>query len=286
MTQTYSLFPTRRSAKGFGLIELMISMVLGLLVLGAAIAVFQSNQRTYSANEGLNRIQENARVAFELMSRDLRAAGGSACSNLARPDAEHILTARETAFLNVPVTSASPPTEFTVIAGDDTAYRIASSTTTSITLDAGQVDDATEAFRTGDWLVLCNANKLYVVEAGAVTSTTVVYTPATPVPLTADPLSPNASVMLARYRSTRWYRDGTTLRVSRQGGAGEAVAEGVQDMAVSYLQAGNSSYLPTPTDWNAVTAVRMDLTFVGQSVDGNALTRTASNVVSLRSRTL
>ena len=31
---------------GFGLIELMIAMVLGLLVLGAAIAVFQSNQRT------------------------------------------------------------------------------------------------------------------------------------------------------------------------------------------------------------------------------------------------
>ena len=35
---------------GFGLIELMISMVLGLLVLGAAIAVFQSNQRSFNAN--------------------------------------------------------------------------------------------------------------------------------------------------------------------------------------------------------------------------------------------
>jgi type IV pilus assembly protein PilW len=39
----------------------MISMVLGLLVLGAAIAVFQSNQRTFGANEGQNRIQEGAR---------------------------------------------------------------------------------------------------------------------------------------------------------------------------------------------------------------------------------
>jgi type IV pilus assembly protein PilW len=64
---------------GFGLIELMISMVLGLLVLGAAIAVFQSNQRTFSANEGQNRIQEGARAAYEMMSRDIRAAGGTAC---------------------------------------------------------------------------------------------------------------------------------------------------------------------------------------------------------------
>ena len=51
---------------GFGLIELMISMVLGLLVLGAAIAVFQSNQRTFNANEGQNRIQEGARAAYEI----------------------------------------------------------------------------------------------------------------------------------------------------------------------------------------------------------------------------
>lgn len=284
MNKTATRLPAPNA--GFGLIELMIAMVLGLLVLGAAIAVFQSNQRTYSANEGLNRIQESARVAFELMSRDLRAAGGSACSNLARPDAEHTVTPRETAFLNLPVTSTSPATEFTVVAGDDTAYRIASSTTTSITLEADQVDDATEAFRTGDWLVLCNANKLYVVEAGAVTTDSVAYLPATPVALTADPLAPNASVMLARYRSTRWYLDGTTLRVQRQGGAGEAVADGVQSMAISYLQSGNASYLSAPTDWNAVTAVRMDLTLIGQSVDGNALTRTASNVVSLRSRTL
>ena len=67
-------------AAGFGLIELMIAMVLGLIVLGAAIAVFQSNQRSYSANEGQNRVQENARAAYEMVTRDIRATGGSACS--------------------------------------------------------------------------------------------------------------------------------------------------------------------------------------------------------------
>ena len=71
---------SRRLASGFSLIELMVALVLGLLVTGAAFAILQSNQATYRSNEGLNRIQENARIAFELMSRDIRAAGGSACS--------------------------------------------------------------------------------------------------------------------------------------------------------------------------------------------------------------
>ncbi|RZA21612.1 MAG: hypothetical protein EOP93_02680 [Lysobacteraceae bacterium] len=304
MSKPFVSHATVRTA-GFGLIELMIAMVLGLLVLGAAFAVFQSNQSTYRANEGLSRVQESARVAFELMSRDIRAAGGSACSNLAMPDAEKManLSSQESAFLNSPVGSTA--SELTVVSGDDTAYRIDSSETNSITLAPGQIADANDAFRTGDALVLCNANKLYVVSATGVTPNTVTFSPATPIKMTADNLirkpgssdpSP-ATVMLARYRSTRWYLDGTTLRVSRQGGAGEAVAEGVQSLAVSYLQnrawpgcAAGSAYTATPTDWNCVTAVRLNMSLVGQFSDqdgGNkTITRNTSNVVSLRSRTL
>ena len=71
--------PTRRTQTGFTLIELMISLVLGLLVVSAAAGIFLSNQRTFRATEGLARIQENARVAFELMARDLREAAGNPC---------------------------------------------------------------------------------------------------------------------------------------------------------------------------------------------------------------
>lgn len=67
--------PSRSDAAGFSLIELMVALVLGLLVAGAALAILQSNQATYRSNEGLNRVQENARIAFELMSRDIRSAG-------------------------------------------------------------------------------------------------------------------------------------------------------------------------------------------------------------------
>lgn len=66
---------------GLSLIELMVAMVLGLVVVGGALNIFLSNRQTYRATENLGRIQENARVAFELMSRDLRQAGGNPCDS-------------------------------------------------------------------------------------------------------------------------------------------------------------------------------------------------------------
>lgn len=71
----------RRQAlqQGFTLIELMISLILGLLVVAAAGTIFLSNQRTYAATQSLDRVQESVRVAFELMARDIRDAGGSPC---------------------------------------------------------------------------------------------------------------------------------------------------------------------------------------------------------------
>ncbi|MFC3550105.1 PilW family protein [Lysobacter cavernae] len=67
-------------ARGLSLIELMIALLLGLLVVGGAIGIFVSNRRAYNATESLSRVQENARVAFEMISRDVREAGGSPCS--------------------------------------------------------------------------------------------------------------------------------------------------------------------------------------------------------------
>ncbi len=75
-----TLQPSRRStASGFTLVELLISMVLSMVVIGAVIAVFIANRQSYRATEGLSRVQENVRLAFELMARDMRAAGSVPC---------------------------------------------------------------------------------------------------------------------------------------------------------------------------------------------------------------
>lgn len=65
--------------RGVSLIELMVALVLGLIVTGSALTLFLTNQQTFVATENLGRVQENARVAFELMARDVRAAAGNVC---------------------------------------------------------------------------------------------------------------------------------------------------------------------------------------------------------------
>ena len=74
----------RAAVHGLTLVELMIALMLGLLVVGSASAIFISNRQTYRATEGLGRVQENGRMAFELLSRDLREAGGNPCGNADR----------------------------------------------------------------------------------------------------------------------------------------------------------------------------------------------------------
>jgi type IV pilus assembly protein PilW len=276
-----------RTMGGFGLSELMIAMVLGLIVIGAAFAIFQTSQTTFRSNEGLSRIQETARAAFELMSRDIRAAGGSSCSNFSVVEGAGAQTTR---FRDSAVSGDA--NSLRVVSGDDTAYRVVNSTSTSVTLHADDIDLASDAFQVNDFLILCNARKTHVVQATALANRTVTFAalPGGYVP-TADQYAPPAAVVLARFRDVNWFvgantRGGSSLWVSRNGGAAEEVAEGVQNIAFTYLREGATNYVANPADWRDVIAVRITMTLQGADVDGNALTRTASNVVSMRGRTL
>src|SRR3546814_19602595 len=67
-------------ARGVTLIELMIALVLGLLVVAAAIGIFLSNKQVFQTTDNLSRMQDHARIGFELMARELRMAGARDCS--------------------------------------------------------------------------------------------------------------------------------------------------------------------------------------------------------------
>jgi len=267
------------------LVELMIAMVLGLVVVGAAFAVFLSNQRSYGANEGLNRIQEGARVGLELISRDIRAAGGSACSSASEVTGTGSDVA---AYRDNPVDGTG--STLTVTSAEDSDYRLASADATSITLETGQVDEAADAFAVGDVLLLCNARKTFVVTATNVSGQRVVHggLPAG-YDIASDPYASLATVSIARFRSVNWFvadnaRGGTSLYVSRQGGAQEEVVEGVQALALQYRSMGGG-YAATSAAGN-IDAVHVQLTLTGPAVDGAAMVRTASSVVNVRARTL
>lgn len=64
---------------GVTLIELMISLLLGLILIGGLLSSFIANKNSFRVSENLARIQENSRIGFELMSRSIREAGDNPC---------------------------------------------------------------------------------------------------------------------------------------------------------------------------------------------------------------
>ena len=187
-------------AAGFGLIELMIAMVLGLIVLGAAIAVFQSNQRSYSANEGQNRVQENARAAYEMVTRDLRATGGSACSS------ESLVLGADSHSVAFRAPLAGNATELTTTSSDDLSYRVAagSASAASVTL-LEATPAASDVFRANDIVMVCNAAMTGFATVASVSGQTITFSASLPFDpkdtANADP----GSISIARLRSNRWF---------------------------------------------------------------------------------
>ena len=66
---------TTDAQKGFTLIELMISLVLGLFVISVVITVFVQSKRNFNQDEQIARMQENGRYALLLLSREVAHAG-------------------------------------------------------------------------------------------------------------------------------------------------------------------------------------------------------------------
>lgn len=83
-TRSAAAVRSREKQRGFSLIELMIALALGLVVILGAVTVFLSNKQSYRTNLALGQVQENARVAFDLIARDVRQAGLTGCGNLGR----------------------------------------------------------------------------------------------------------------------------------------------------------------------------------------------------------
>lgn len=71
----------RAYSQGLALVELMIAMALGLVLIGAATGIMMSNTQTFKASKITSQVQDSARLAFELMARDIRQAGSIPCGN-------------------------------------------------------------------------------------------------------------------------------------------------------------------------------------------------------------
>lgn len=67
---------------GFGLVEVMVAMVLGLLVVLGITQIFVSSKQTYETQDASARLQEDARYALSRITQELRMAGMFGCLSL------------------------------------------------------------------------------------------------------------------------------------------------------------------------------------------------------------
>lgn len=63
-----------RSQRGLSLIELMVSLVIGLFLIVGAVAIYQKSRDAYRTTEAIARLQETARYAFDVLEPEIRMA--------------------------------------------------------------------------------------------------------------------------------------------------------------------------------------------------------------------
>jgi len=72
---------TARGMRGVTLVELMIALVIGLILTAGATQIFLGSKETYRTSEALSRVQENGRMALQLLAREIRQADFFGCQD-------------------------------------------------------------------------------------------------------------------------------------------------------------------------------------------------------------
>ena len=301
--------------KGLTLLELMVSIVLGLLVVAATLSVYVGHRNSYALVEGAGRVQENVRFAAEILSRELREAGGIACGGNLSPvyhgNVEtwgqwdrglvgNVLDAGSLpsppAFLagsdSVLIWSATGDKPFPIVSHDAAAGTfVLGPAAPSQTLNLGGVAVACDGARVYSFLPISASTANYATANANITDS-----------LRAGgfvaPLS--AHLWFVGPRSDR--KPGKALRravIDHQGvvATNEDVIDNVTGLTLSYLTTDNpSTYLSAagvnafPDGWKHVLAVRVVLTVVSQdnvSTTANGaqqLSETVPFTVTLRRR--
>lgn len=75
-------FPQRTAQRGLSVVELLISLIIGMAVIAGSIQVVVSSKRSFLDQDEVSFIQANARYALDLMGKDIRMAGYLGCAAL------------------------------------------------------------------------------------------------------------------------------------------------------------------------------------------------------------
>lgn len=153
MTHSRFLQPHKRLATrvypvclhaGFTLIEIMVSMAIGLILIAGMVTVFSGYKVSSELNTAMSDMQESARFALDSIARDARMAGFQGCIDINNASVNILSTTAPTTNLfesavtgsvitgtgNTATWTPSPPVNFTIPTG--TVAPVANSHTLSL----------------------------------------------------------------------------------------------------------------------------------------------------------
>jgi type IV pilus assembly protein PilW len=304
--------------RGLTLIELMVSMTLGLIVVGGILGIFAANSETRRHMDDLSRIQENARVAIQLISRSMREAGGNPCG--IPPGTGLILNTAEapisswwsggkdftSALMGYANGTGFPANgSVTMVPNSDAIIAVSANTSTTTVINdtppnGAMIISTNKGLADGDILFACSTNsgRGVLFQAGAITV------------VDEDTLSVNRAssfagevanmkvTALGKISAEGWFvgnneRGGTSLFrafIRNYGQPGqEEIAPDVSAMRVTYLLPNTNLYVAANQipagSWSNVTAAHIDLTITRtQNPSASPITRTVGLTIKFRNR--
>ncbi|MDR2209336.1 MAG: prepilin-type N-terminal cleavage/methylation domain-containing protein [Azoarcus sp.] len=305
--------PALSTQRGLTLVELMISMLLGLIVVGGVLGIFVANSETNRRTGDLARIQENARAAVQSISRSMREAGGNPCG--IPPDKGLIIHTADaptsswwsggegfTSTLSgyAGGNGFSANGNVTMVAGSDAVVTVSGNAFTKAVISdsppGGPIIVRTrEGFAANDILFACSMDRgLGVVfKAGGISASGANWQINRATPFVGTVAAMTAT-SLGKVNAEGWFVGenvwgGTSLFRAFIGGGGqpEEIAQGVSNMTITYLLSGQDQYVTADAindnDWPGVIAAYIELT-VSRTGNNETINRTVGLTVNLRNR--
>lgn len=285
---------TRRQ-RGVGLVEIMISLTLGLIVTGGIVQIYLTTKRQNDMQTSLTSRQESARFAAQIIQRDAQMAGfrgclrdlGTVVNRLNTPNdflynyGQHVVGFENAAGLPASITNVVAGTDvLTIRTVDDTNVELtaAMATNTDDPVIAAGLDPA--PFEAGDIALVADCSGAAVFQvSGYDDGTGVVAHVSAGTPGNSD-LSLGrrfgAGAQLFRMRTTSYYiresESGTGPALWRRVGEEDAqeLAAGIENMQVLYGEDTDGDQAPDVyrqaddvVDWTQVVSLQVALLAAG-----------------------
>jgi type IV pilus assembly protein PilW len=260
--------------RGLSLVELMISMTLGLLIILAVTYVFAGSRANYRHQEALSAVQESGRIALESLSRDIRMAGYPGCGSLAFLQHLSPTFSNDTAIAGTPAAAAAVPDAISVTRGSANLTSLASMPAAN---ELVVTDFATLGGAAAGPILITDCAYTEVLQISGVSTNTIT---------ASSPLARlyGAGSLVMRLESVAYSVAGNELIRN-----GQAVAGSVTNMKIFYGVDNNGDraadvYVSNPgalipAGWPRVVSVRINLTVTEQDI-----TMPFSATVALRNR--